>query len=372
MPHDDSDVRILQVTDLARGGAGVAREESGRVIFIPFTAPGDRVRVRLGKADKRYAEAELLEVLKPSPLRVAPRCPAFQKCGGCQWQHLPYELQWATKVKGVKHALDRVGVGFPEPFAELPAQRIWEYRNRVQLRGFKEELGFYAARSHEVVALDRCEIARPEINDAWARAKAEGASLPKPYKVELEVDDGGKTRMLWNARHAAGGFRQVHDEQNEKLQRLVADALPSGTALFDLFGGAGNLSRPLVDRFAEVHCVDLSVPAGRPAGLPEHFRFHASPVLRWLQSQKGRRWEGAAAILDPPREGLAADARAISSALADLGVRRLVLVGCDPDSWARDLSRLTRDGELWLPRRAAVLDLFPHTPHVESIAVLER
>ncbi|MCM2277717.1 MAG: TRAM domain-containing protein [Oligoflexia bacterium] len=365
-----SEILILQVTDLARGGAGVAREESGRVVFIPFTAPGDRVRARIVEADKRYAQAELLEVLEPSPARVTPKCPAFRRCGGCQWQHLPYELQWQTKARGAKHALARVGVALPALFEEFPAGQVWEYRNRVQLRGFKNELGFYAARSHQIVPLDRCDIARPEINEAWSALRHEGAALAKPYKVEVEVLPDGSTRHAWNARHAAAGFRQVHDAQNEKLRETVGRTLRGGV-LLDLFGGAGNLSLPIADRFSEVHCVDLSVPRTRPEGTPANYHFHASPVARWLARDQDRNWAATgevSAILDPPREGLGGDFNGIADSLSRIGARRLVLVGCDPDAWARDVSRFL--GRAWRLEACAVLDLFPQTPHVESVAIL--
>src|SRR5580704_6655799 len=95
----------LEITDLARAGAGVARDPSGRVVFVPLTAPGDRVRAQVVDADKRYAQAILLEVLKPSPLRAQAPCTVFGRCGGCQWQHISYELQWKTKRGGVLHAL---------------------------------------------------------------------------------------------------------------------------------------------------------------------------------------------------------------------------------------------------------------------------
>src|SRR5690349_20214142 len=118
----------LIIQDLARGGAGVARDASGRVIFVPYSAPGDRVRVRITESKKNYAQAELIELLEPSSLRQQPPCPVFGRCGGCQWQHLPYSLQWETKVKGVLHALGRVQVEPPARLEELAAERIWEYR----------------------------------------------------------------------------------------------------------------------------------------------------------------------------------------------------------------------------------------------------
>jgi 23S rRNA (uracil1939-C5)-methyltransferase len=379
---------ILKIQDLARGGAGVSRDDSGRVIFVPYTAPGDEVRVRIVDAKKNYAQAELLEVIHPSPQRQQPPCPAFGKCGGCQWQHLPYELQWRTKVGGVAHALKRVGLELSSgtsaagQLAELPAERIWEYRNRVQLRGHRDELGFYAAGSNQRVPVDRCAIARPELNAAWEATRDEGRRFDLPYKVELEVLPDGQLRRTWNAGHAAAGFRQVHDDQNEKLKAWVAGAIAPGSSVLDLFGGAGNLSLGLGASgiASSVDCVDIGAPAGPRAGELARawagregaYRFHRAPTARWIVKQASLE-EGPgcqAAILDPPREGLGQDFAPIAESLEKLGARQIVAVGCDVDAWARDVSRFVKRG--WRLERAAVLDLFPQTPHVESLARLVR
>lgn len=382
------EILIVEVTDLSRAGSGVAREPSGRVIFIPYTAPGDRVRIRVVDADRRYAQGELVEILRPSPERVKPPCPVFGRCGGCQWQHLPYERQWRTKVQGVVHALARVGVELPNaPLDELSAERIWGYRNRIQLRGSGGALGFYASGTHELVPVDRCEIARPELNARWPELRAEATGLChadradrrglgdreyrkyRKYKVELEVLEDGRVVTSWNRRHAAMGFRQVHDEQNAKLQSWVREAITPGRPVLDLFGGQGNLSRSLAGVAPEIHCVDLTAPSERPEDAPPELFFHRAPVLPWLARRSPDSREGAA-ILDPPRAGLAQDFIEIASRLEKLGVVELVAVGCDADAWARDLSRFARRG--WRLERIGVLDLFPQTPHVEGLGLLRR
>ncbi|MGZ3699111.1 MAG: class I SAM-dependent RNA methyltransferase, partial [Bdellovibrionota bacterium] len=235
----------IRIADLSRGGAGVGRDASGRAIFVPLTAPGDLARVEIVGTEKRYAQARLLELLESSPERREPRCRVFGRCGGCQWQHLDYSLQWRTKVSGVRHALTRVQVPLAGPLSEFPAERIFEYRNRVQLRGQGRELGFYAAGSNEVVPIERCEIARPEINAALDAVRAEGAKLARPFKVEVEVLADTKIRSTWNSAHAASGFRQVHDEQNELLKKWVSERIPDGALVLDLYGGQGNLTRGL-------------------------------------------------------------------------------------------------------------------------------
>jgi 23S rRNA (uracil1939-C5)-methyltransferase len=371
----DSIEIILKVTDLSRGGAGVGRDSEGRVIFVPYTAPGDVCRVTIVEENKRYAQGELVEVIEPSTHRTTPRCPVFGQCGGCQWQHLPYELQWSTKLSGVGHALKRVQVELSRSIEEIPAERIWEYRNRIQLRGAGEELGFYKAGSKMLVPIERCDIARAEINAVLPQVKLEGRLKKAPFKVEIEVLPQGEVRRLWNARHSAGGFRQVHDDQNEKLKAWIKQALPSSPeVLLDLYGGSGNLSLPWVGQCREIHCVDVGVPRKRPDGLEEVFKFHRSPVRDWLlrevdrHQKEGIKWQDGVAILDPPREGLGSEFTDIAQSLEKLGVKWLVAVGCDADAWARDMSRWVKRG--WRLDRVMAIDLFPQTAHIESVGVL--
>lgn len=382
----------LQITDISRSGPGVARDSEGRVIFVPYTAPGELARVRIieskrpdkRESKKRYAQGELLEILTPSGVRQKPRCPVFSRCGGCQWQHLPYELQWKTKKSGLEHALSRVNVKVGrtiEPdsrtsvqIEDLPAEVIWEYRNRVQLRGeFTGErviLGFYGPKSHDVIPIERCDIARAEINDSLPATREEAKKLNRPFKVEIEVAEDGAVHKSWNQGHAAMGFRQVHDAQNEKLRSWVLSAITPGLPLLDLFGGSGNLSLQFIGKSPEIHCVDLSVPRVRPSHCPESFHFHRSSVVNWVKAfqekggAQGKKWS---AVLDPPREGLGSDFTPILEALEKIGVVELLLVGCDVDAWARDFSRILKRG--WKFKRIAALDLFPQTPHVESLAL---
>lgn len=372
---------VVKVTDLARGGAGVAKDTEGRVIFIPLSAPGDLVRVRIVETHKNYAYAEIVEILEPSADRQEARCPIFGQCGGCQWQHLPYAIQWDTKVKGVLQALRRAGLEPPNSPELIPAEEIWNYRNRVQLRGMGNELGFYKSGSQQLIAADRCHIARPEINESWEAVRAEGMALADSYKVEIEVLPEGMIRKVWNSPHSAEGFRQVHDSQNEKLKKWVSSALPDNDILYDLFGGSGNLSLPLAGQSREIHCVDLGIPPVRPSDVPPHLYFHRASVDRWLSQRLAQttspknasphirklpRRSKVSAIIDPPRAGLKGQLPGIASALEGLGVKRLVAVGCDPDSWARDLAQWVKRG--WILEKVMLIDLFPQTFHIESVA----
>lgn len=361
----------LEITDLARGGLGVARDLNGRVIFVPFSAPGDRVRVEIVEEDKRYAEARIVEMLEPSSLRATPPCPVFGRCGGCEWQHLPYEQQWKTKVGGLKHGLQRINVDPAQaPWQEFPAEQIWEYRNRIQLRGFQNEIGFYARGSKTLVPIEKCFIARKELNELIPQIREEGKHRPREYKVELEVFADGKTSAIWNAGHSASGFRQVHDEQNAKLQNWVSENLQNSEMLLDLYGGSGNLSLGLKNRFQEIHSVDYGAPE---ALSKDHFYFYRAPVLPWLKRhEKDLHAAGKkiSVVLDPPREGLGEDLIPIIEILKRLTVVEVLLVACEPDPWFRMVQRFQKHG--WEIKGFGALDFFPQTHHIEALAVLRK
>lgn len=363
------DLITLTISDIARSGSGIAKAESGQVVFVPFTAPGDVVEVRIEEVEKRYCMGRVETILQASPQRIEPKCPVFTRCGGCEWQHLPYDVQWSTKVKGLRHALERMQLEFKGAIEEIPAEQIWHYRNRVQMRGFAAEIGFFGRGSKDLVAVESCPIARPEINVGITEARREGAGRPKPYKVELALDEKGVLQKLWNAPHSAGGFRQVHDGQNEKLKNWVSSHVTDSALVWDLYGGRGNLSLGLSTRVKEIHCVDIGAYRELPAGLPANFFSYQEEVHEWV-GKVARPLMAPTVIMDPPRDGLGVKGKFILEKLAKLGASRMIFVGCDVDNWVRDVSRAVGLG--WKVTHLGALDLFPQTHHLETLAVVER
>jgi 23S rRNA (uracil1939-C5)-methyltransferase len=349
----------------------VGKLETGAVVFVPFTAPGDEIEVNLLKTTKNYSEGEISKLIHPSELRVTPPCPVFGKCGGCAWQHLPYELQFETKTKGLLHALKRAGVETETvPLDKLPADETYGYRNRIQLRGDPDDktLGFYIRGQNSIVPIEQCPIARKEINDALPGLAAAGfQKFKEEFKLEIEVLENGKVRHVFNEGHAAFGFRQVNDTQNEKLKAWVATHVLDAELLLDLYGGHGNLSLPLQSRFSEIRCVDVSVPETR-SSFP-NFHYEKKDILKWSRSHEANPTfaKRTSVILDPPREGLGAHFSEIEAKISKYPVQSLILVGCDVDSFVRDTSRFVKQG--YRLARLGVLDLFPQTPHVESLAL---
>jgi tRNA/tmRNA/rRNA uracil-C5-methylase (TrmA/RlmC/RlmD family) len=362
------------VDDLSRAGSGVAKDDSGRIIFIPFTAPDDLVKIRIVSQKSKYAQAELLEVLQPSVQRQEPLCPVFGRCGGCEWQHIAYPLQWQTKCQGVKEALKRAQAPLPEAWQEYPATHIWFYRNRIQLHGNKESLGFYAKSSHKIVPIERCVIAREELNAHIEAIRAQGKSLRAPYKVELEVSTNGAVHSTWNSATAAGGFEQVNSEQNHNLQQWVSNNISLHRPVMDLYGGSANLSAQLAAVSPHIHCVDLTIPENDEAQWPKNISFHRRDVFSWVMEQARQRPKNAplaepcSAIIDPPRGGMPEQLSEFIDALQRLNVTELIAVGCKADTWARDVAGFVQRG--WRMEKVAVFDFFPQTAHVESAALL--
>jgi 23S rRNA (uracil1939-C5)-methyltransferase len=167
----------VTIERMCYGGAGFGRLE-GKACFVPFSAPGDRARIRVVKEKRSFLEGELLELPTPSPLRVAPACPLFGRCGGCNWQHLPYEEQLRQKGDIFGESLRRIGRVESDallPVAGSPA--AYGYRSRIQLKlsrkGGSTLLGFFQGASHQVVdAPMGCAIADPLLNQITAEFRA--------------------------------------------------------------------------------------------------------------------------------------------------------------------------------------------------------
>lgn len=359
----------IEIYDLSRSGPGVGKDPEGRIVFVPFTTPGDIVRVAITGEEKRYLEGEVISFVKKSPNRVEPKCSAFSICGGCDWQHVPYAQQWSTKLKGLSHSLLRVGaITDSIPWEELPADQIWGYRNRIQIRGRSGEVGFHQRQKREFAPIELCWIARDELNAELPLIREKGKALAYPYKVELEVFPDGSVSSSWNSGHATHGFRQIHDEQNAKLVNWVAGSLRGAGVLLDLFGGTGNLSLGIADRFEKVICVDLARDKSG-SSYPANFELVRSPVHLWLSKNAASLAAAHSAIsvvLDPPRMGFGPEFTEIIRGLEVLKAQEILLIGCDPDSWARNVQGLQKKG--YALESLGALDFFPQTKHIEALA----
>lgn len=255
----------ITIEKLSYGGAGFGRLE-GKACFVPFTAPGDRVRIRLVKEKRSFVEGELLEIRDPAPLRVAAPCPVFGRCGGCDWQFLPYAEQLAHKGAIFSETLQRIGrVPSEAVLPVLPSPHEYGYRSRIQLKlaHLKDRsiLGFFQAGSHRVVdASCGCQIADPLLNRMADQFRALLARLPKVRalsQIDLSIgaDDQG-IAVVHLEPGAAGALKEAFAARRSEL--------PSVSGLF-LRSGA----KARVEKVFGIESLAYRVPAGFLPGSPE-------------------------------------------------------------------------------------------------------
>lgn len=230
MPH-------LLIDKLAFGGAGFGRVD-GKACFVPYTAPGDRVEIRVVKSKSSYLEGVLQKVETPAPCRVTPPCPVFGICGGCHWQHVDAEAQCQQKEQIFAETMWRMArIERDQIRPLLAAESPYAYRQRIQLKAYYSGealfLGFYQSGTHHVVDLkDGCAIARPELNRAMGEVRGIILSSPEPRKipqVDLSVGEDGMVTALVHYIGTAGGEMHSYLAGLEgKLQQIAAICLQGG------------------------------------------------------------------------------------------------------------------------------------------------
>ncbi len=349
------------------GGRGVGRFE-GVVVFVPATAPGDRVRARVTAQKPRFMEAELVEILSPSSARRAPPCPVADRCGGCAWQHVEYTAQVEQKKNILKSSLRALEKNGPIPWLEfLPAPDEFYYRNRIQVQVRGGDFGFFRKGTRDLVSVRECMIAEKAVNESLKALKPGQES-----KVELARTLSGEVQVMAGARDPeAALFSQVNEAQNEALKlELLALAKVRPEWMMDLYAGSGNLTWPLVDKFPSVPmtAIELSrsaVERGRATREEKNLEWHAGDVAVELKRLKPRNGRGLI-VLDPPRTGAS---QPVIEQLLRHAPQQIVYVSCNPMTFARDVEPLVRSGRYRL-ESVRGLDMFPQTEHVELIASL--
>jgi len=436
----------LTIDRLAYGGAGVARTETGYVVFVRGTVPGDRVRAQIGKSKRSWAEAELVELMKPSPDRIEPVTPH----PGAPWQVLPYERQLEEKEAQVREALTRIG-GFDKPPVEpiVPAAEQVRYRNKLEYSFGNDESGELVLGFHrpgrwdlidpvedDILASERINEVREAVA-AWCRAEGldawdrddqlgllrnlvvrEGrrtgqlqARVVTSPGTEFRVDElaaatpadsflwtraegvaetsrGGETQVVKGPpvleeelsglrfRISPDAFFQTNTEMAETLYRTAAElaGLTGRERVLDLFCGIGTISLALALDSAEVWGVELVEEAVADAienaklnGI-DNARFFAGDVRLVMRELLERSGRPDVVVVDPPRAGLS---QKVVRRIIEAEAQRIVYVSCNPTTLAPNARQLVDDGGYRL-RGVRPVDMFPQTPHIECVALLER
>ena len=428
----------VEVDSLAFGGRGVARA-GGLVVFVAGGLPGDRVRVEVTKAKKRFAEARAVELLRPGADRVADTCVhGGEPCPGASWQGLAYEQQLQQKSAQVEEALRRIG-GL-EDFELEPivgAEQQWRYRNKLEYSfGPSEDgqamLGFHArGRWDLVVDVDDCHhaseagnAARNKVRD-WARLEElpafdrrersgilrnlvvrEGRRsgqiqtrlvtaqkrFPKP-PVDLHTvvaDDSGDSEgptgvlgreyleeelcgLKWEI--SPGAFFQTNTEMAERLYEVAGEyaGLSGRERLFDLYCGIGTIGLSMAARAGEVWGLEIVASAiadaERNAELNgiENAHFLAANVRTGVRPLLVQAGKPDVVVIDPPRAGLS---QKMIRRVIECEAKKIVYVSCNPTTLAPNAAQLVEAG--YRLRRVRAVDMFPQTPHIECVALLEK
>ena len=344
----------LEIHDVAFGGKGVARHD-GKVYFVPFTIPGEKVTARVLRQKKNFGEAELMSVQTPSPDRVAPPCPYFSECGGCSYQHITYERQLQIKATQVEQTLRRVGRRENVPMRPIvAAPQPYGYRNRIRVHSEGGVTGFFAQDAHVLVDIEQCLLAVPEVNKALRRLR------------ETPVREGD-----YSLRAPGGGpfFEQTNPEVAALLVGTVRDCVHGKGVLVDAYCGAGLFARALADRFEKIVGIEENSAAVESA------RRSAQPHESYIAGEVGAHLGEVLSLhdavqttllLDPPSEGLAAR---VCDLVLGGEPAELIYVSCNPATLARDLASLGSGYELL---SVTPLDMFPQTAEIEVVAHLVR
>ena len=373
----------LRIEKLVAGGEGFG-VWNGVPVFVPRSAPGDRVRARITERRAGYGRAEIVELLEAGEGRREPPCPHFGDCGGCDLQHLDEEHQLRWKSEATLETLRRLSrLALPTP-RRIVAGAGWHYRLRTQVHTRvaegRTEVGYHARGSHRLVPVASCAVLEPRLERALLALPTRLAP-PVPARIDLAVGgDGaiatapplpgapGGELVRWVAGHEyrydARCFFQGHAGLLERLVDCVIGET-GGEAAFDLYGGVGLFALPLAARHRRVVLVEGDRLAARHArGNAQRAHYpHLEIVARAVESWMPAGYPDAAdrVVVDPPRDGLPFLVRRL---LAARPARRLTYVSCHPAALARDLAELA---PAYAVESIDLVDLFPQTGQMEVV-----
>jgi 23S rRNA (uracil1939-C5)-methyltransferase len=425
---------LLSIEKLVYGGDGLAHAD-GNTVFVPYVLPGEQVRATAKSRKKKLVWADLLEVTSAANQREKARCPHFQVCGGCHYQHISPAEQRRLKKDILRETLSRLGGIRWEKEIHEHAAEPYGYRNRAQwaLRsGQPRAFGYFLPESSTIVPIDECPVLSPALAETFLKLQEMARSGQLPDKiVEIEAfADSADTKIALNIAferfpksaeqlasafreslpqlhslllldksknrfeltgpgyliHEAGGFQyrvshlsfyQVNRFLIEDLLKTVTADLQGNFAL-DLYAGVGFFTIPLARAFQRVVSVDANLSATRDL----HANAEKAGVSVISHNEHAEEFLGKTTetpdfvLLDPPRAGLGAEAAA---KLAGLGAPEIAYLSCDPSTLARDLAVLTgsKGHSGTTERRYEIsgmhlFDLFPQTYHIETLVRLRR
>ncbi|MFN9920892.1 MAG: class I SAM-dependent RNA methyltransferase [Acidobacteriota bacterium] len=399
----DSAPETLRIEKLVYGGAGLGRHDS-HVYLVPKVAAGELVAIEPRREKSNFTEASLSEVIEPAAERVPAACPHYERCGGCHYQHLPYEQQLHWKREILRELFERARLALDVEIETIAAAPLG-YRNRTQFHFHNSRVGFLEAASHRLVPATACPVSSPKISEVLTALNrlARDRRFPNFLKslevftnetdIQLNVVETNSPvaqRFFdWLEREipgvkpgairysALGREWKVSYRSFFQVNRFLIDALAestlaglSGGHALDLYAGVGLFSLPLAGRFERVTAVEsgkvamYDLEANAKAQAVGNVRIAQANVDAFL-TDLGETPE--VILADPPRSGLG---KVAAVQLGRIASPELRLVSCDPATLVRDLALLLPAG--YRIAGLTLIDLFPQTFHIETITRLVR
>ncbi|SEQ94857.1 23S rRNA (uracil1939-C5)-methyltransferase [Pseudomonas sp. NFACC02] len=420
----------LTIERLSNDGRGIGFVD-GRTWFVAGSLAGEEVEARVLGAHGKVVEARTERVFSASPLRRQPACPHFGRCGGCSVQQMPHDEQLALKQRMLAEQLSRVAGVEPDEWAAPLTGDEYAYRRRARVavrwdpKGKRLEVGFRAASSQDIIAIDQCPVLVQALQPIMTALPEMLGRLSKPQALgHVELFSGSANAVLlrhtapladkdldilqafcethdaqlwlhgedgpqpvdasahlgfrlepWNLELAyrPGDFVQVNAQVNTAMiQQALAWLAPGADErVLDLFCGLGNFALPLAQITRDVVAVEgvetmVQRATGNAVGNDLHnVTFFQADLSQPLDKAPWVAEGFRAVLLDPPRDG----AFEVVGKLKSLGAERLLYVSCNPATLARDTVELIKQG--YRLKRAGILDMFPQTAHVEAMALFE-
>jgi len=369
------------VVDIASDGRGVVKREDGKVFFVKGVWLGERALIKPTAAKGSIGFGVAVKVIEASPARQQAPCDhhgfSSAECGGCPWAFVSYEAQCDVKRQRVKGALDKLQPKSGVEVDLIQADSPWGYRNRMQFKTDGKKLGFFGSGSHELVDILDCPVLSNKNqktlaslrqtlpNRRWSSDKRRGK-----HWVNLHIDEASEEPSV----DVRLPFRQANDAQNLRmldwLEQVVGLADDSSQVL-ELFAGNGNLTQVLAAKFAAVTAVEADIDSVQSIA-ERHWPGVETRICDLFQKKEVDALVAAMTssdllVMDPPREGMNLTPTLVA------GLKRLrtvIYISCNVATWARDSAAFIDAGFSFT--RVAALDMFPQTPHVEILSLLQR
>jgi len=408
-----SDTLTLKMEKPVFGGDCLSRLPDGRAIFVPFTLPGETVRVEITEEKKRFARGKLLEVINGSLDRITPRCVHFGECGGCQYQYLDYAKQLTLKEYLLKDQFQRIGKMASAPVHSIiPSPHPFNCRNHIQFHLSQEgELGYVHADNKHLLPIEECHLPQKAINKLWPMINMEPNSGiyrmgirqdsygdlmvilegedPKPSEFNLDIPvsvvytpPDSRLTVLAGDDHlnytildhvfqvSARSFFQVNTPTAEMMLQYLLEhlSLDKDSNVLELYAGVGLFSAFIAEKVEYLTAVESSGSACHDFtfNLAEYdnvslYEAEAEEVLPAFKTPFDL------LVVDPPRAGLAP---VVHDALLAINPHQIAYVSCDPATLARDARKIVQKGYKLIS--VTPFDQFPQTAHIETISLFEK